>query len=381
MTSFTDSIGLTSYGEQEAAIRKGMAYLEGLTPPELAALDLEQVGELSPELARAISAEGTAFEDVYVDPRLKQAQQDALEQLQGIAEAEGLTAQDKALLSRIARQERTQERGQREAIIQQAQQRGIAGSGLELMQQMQAQQDAATRQSIRDQEIAALAEQRKLEALQQAGQLGGQMRSQEFGEQAQIAQARDLMERFNLANQQQVELTNVGARNQAQQYNLAVAQDIANREAQSRYELPQQDWANRMTLAQAKAGVQSGYAQMLGQQSGANMQMLGSAAIAAAASDVNVKKNIEMAPDEIDNFLNELTGYKFSYKEPEKYGEGERLGVMAQDMEKSELGDKAVFKNQEGTKMIDGADALGSILASLGRLNEKVNALEEENGR
>jgi hypothetical protein len=382
--SLTDGLGLTKHGEQEAATRRAAGRFTSLELPTLGELDLKQIGQLTPEQMQAYLSEGSALQNIYVDPRLKEAQQKALDQLQEIADAGGLTAQDKALLSQIAREERTQERGQREAIIQSAKERGISGSGLELGSQMIAQQNAATRQSIRDQEAAAMAEGRKMEALLQSGQLGGQMRSQEFGEQAKIAEAQDAMERFNLANKQNVEASNVGARNQAQQYNLSSAQDLANQRAMYRANIPQMQFQNQLGLAQGQSQADLGMAQMYGQQSQSNMQALGSGALAyatfaapaALASDKEEKKDISMADNEIDSFLSELTGYKYSYKRPERHGEGERLGVMAQDMEKSKVGKEAVFKDQDNVKNIDSSKAISAILASLGRLNEKVEDIK-----
>jgi hypothetical protein len=375
-TDITDTLGLTNYGKSKAAVDEANALFAGVIIPEIQALGLESVGDLSPEQIRAFLQERTAYEDIYVDPRLKAQQMDALAALQELADQGGLNAQDKALLAKIVREEDIKARGQREAIMQSAQERGIAGSGLELASQFQAQQEGATRQAIRDQEVAALAEQRKMQALLGSGEMAGQMRGQEYGEQQNLAQARDMLSRFNLANQQQTEAQNVGARNQAQQYNLANQQRIAEENKKWMAMAPQQRFQNQLGLAQAQAGGLYNLANMYNQQSSANLQMGGMAALAYAKSDENAKQNIELAPDQIDQFLNDLTGYKFNYKEPQKDGSGTQIGVMAQDVEKSPVGKDMVFKDQEGAKNIDGGEALNAILASLGRLNEKVNNLE-----
>ncbi len=54
----------------------------------------------------------------------------------------------------------------------------------------------------------------------QGGQLGGQMRSQDFGEQSSKAQAQDAISRFNAANSQSVQGQNVATKNTAQAANL-----------------------------------------------------------------------------------------------------------------------------------------------------------------
>jgi len=378
-TKLTDTIGLTNYGAAQRAIEQANSYFSTLTLPELRELGLESVGDMTPDQIRTFLMENTAFDDIYLDPRLKESQMRALEQLQEISDSEGITAQDRARLERIRMEEETRARGAREAILQGAQQRGIGGSGIELMAQMQNQQEAATRQSMRDTEVAAQAEQRRMDAILGAGNLGGQMRSQEFGEQSRTAEARDALQRFNLANQQQTEAQNVAARNAAQQYNLANQQQIANQNKQWLAAIPQQNFQNQLGIASAQAGGQYQLANMFNQQSATNMQMAGMAALAYAKSDEDEKKDVSLAPDEIDAFLNELTGYKYSYKRPEsKDEEGPRLGIMAQDMEKSNLGQKAVTE-MDGVKMIDGKKAVGTLLASVGRLNERLNKLEDEN--
>lgn len=378
-TDATDWLGITDYAGVDAMMGKANALFQGLTPPELKALDLEIVGQMNPDQAQAFLSQGTAFSDIEVDPRLKAAQMSALTELQDISSAEGMRAQDKALLERIFQQEAQTQKGSRDAILQNAQMRGVGGSGLELASQISNQQASASRQSQRDLEVAAMAEQRKMDALLQAGQLGGQMRGQEFGEQSQIAQAKDLVDRFNLSNQQNTEFTNVDARNRAQAYNLQTAQDIANKEGIYNAGLAQQNYQNQLGLASAQAGAYQNVANAAQAQNAAMMQAGGTALGIYAASDMTVKKDIDISPDEIDDFLNSLTGYKFSYKDPEKHGEGERLGIMAQDMEKTPMG-KDTVQDIDGVKNIDSTKALHAVLAGVSRINERLNKVEDKDG-
>lgn len=102
---------------------------------------------------------------------------------------------------------------------------------------------------------------------------------------------------------------------------------------------------------------------------------------AMAASDVNVKKNIEPGSEETKNFLdlqyrkmmNELTPYSYDYKD-DKYGSGPQLGVMAQDLEKSPIGKQMVGESKDGTKMI--VPNVSTILGAQANLNERLNKLE-----
>ena len=383
----TDAFGITSWGEQEEAMRRAREYFEGIALPEQRALELERlvkVGELTPQMAETILMESSAFEEIRTDPKLKEAQYEALMGLQERAE-QGLTASDRYELDKIRAEEQTAERGSREAIIQQEAMKGRAGGGLEQMSKMINSQESATRQAQRDAQVAALAQEQKMAALMQSGQLGGQMREQEFGEQAKIAQAKDLMDQFNVANQQKTEYMNVGALNAAQEAELAERRKVAaanvalaNQERLHASGQSQQQFSNQMALAGGQAGVQAGYADMLGQQSQSNVGMGAGIAAAIAASDVRAKQDIAPADLDIDQFLNEITGYKYNYKDPEKHGKGRRLGVMAQDLEKSPMGETMVSEMEDGVKGIDSTKALHAVLASVGRLNDKIQRLEEK---
>lgn len=379
LTGLTDAIGLTSYGASERAVQEANKYFAGLSQPQLKALGLESVGDMDAEQIKNFVADQSKMNDISTDPRLQQAQMESLTGLQDISKT-GLNAQDRAQLAQIRTQEESQARGAREAILQNAQERGVGGSGLELMSQMKNQQEAATRQSTRDQEIAALAEQRKQAALQQSGQLAGQMQGTQFAQQAQVAEANDLMNKFNVANQQQTEATNVAARNQAQQYNLQNQQSLANQNKQWTAGIPQQQYQNQLGLASAQAGGQYQLANMYNQQSSTNMQMAGMAALAASKSDKNAKEHIAPADHDIDQFLNEITGMKFEYKNKERDGAGPRVGVLAQDVAKSNIGKEMVVNDKDGELSIDNGRALNALLASSARLNERLNELEKKNG-
>lgn len=266
-------------------------YFSELKVPDVndMALNLEQLvlqGTLSPEEAQTIMLEQSAMNNIESDPALKEAQMNALSELQNISKSGGLTAQDRARLGRIKSEEDTANRGKREAILQNMQARGIGGSGIGLAAQLQNQQDSAMRQSQRDMDVAALAEQRALDALMQQGQLAGNIRGQNFGEASQIAQANDAIAQFNAQNRQNQINRNVDMRNQAAAQNLGMKQDIANqnvglRNTQQQYnkELQQQNFQNQMAKRGAQAGLAQTNAQIAGQNAANKVaqqnQMLG----------------------------------------------------------------------------------------------------------
>jgi len=357
-------------------------------------LNLEQQvsqGIITPEEAQLYLQEASKMADINVDPSLYAAQKEALGGYQDIIANKGLDATAQAQLGQIATQEQTQSRGAREAILQNAQARGVGGSGIELASQMQAQQASAGQQAQRDMDVAANAQQRALQALQASGQLGGQMQSQQFSQQAQQAQAQDAINAFNTKNRQEVENLKVQNRNIAQATNLANAQsisdkniDIRNKQQQFNKNLPQQQFQNEITRAGGVAsGLQSRANLQAGNQRAENEGIdrlvgtgltAGATAFAGAkafASDENLKKDIK--PFDSRAFLDELTGRNYKYKD-EKFGKGPQSGIMAQDLEKVAPG--AVINTDEG-KMVDSNKLANVAMANLADINQRLKALED----
>lgn len=95
------------------------------------------------------------------------------------------------------------------------------------------------------------------------------------------------------------------------------------------------------------------------------------AATAYAGSDINLKTNIREVPEsllpdksDVIEFIDALKPYYYEYKNPEKFGLGSRMGIMAQDLEKTKLGKDLVIDTPEG-KLVDIGKGLGVALASL----------------
>lgn len=144
--------------------------------------------------------------------------------------------------------------------------------------------------------------------------------------------------------------------------------------------------ANQMILGQAAA--QRGIAlnsAMANQQSdnqkrSTDMNMLaGIGQSAAMISDENAKTNIEpkkYAMDEIESFLKVLKPSTYEYKDS-KHGTGEKMGVMAQDLEKSKIGKTMVDTAPDGTKMVDTNKAIGAILAVMGDMSKQIKKMEK----
>ena len=366
-------------------------YFSDLTTPNPADMQvqLEELvlqGSLSPEQAQAIMQDPSALNAIMTDPTLKTAQYDALRSLQDIGET-GMTDMDRAALAKISTDEATQSRGAREAIIQNAQARGMGGSGLEILSQLQNAQDSATRKSARDTEVAGMAQERALQALQQAGTQAGQMQAQDFGQKAQVAGANDAIAQFNAANKQNVALTNTAANNEAQARNLAAKQSIADantgtRNTQQQYNknLIQQNFDNELKKRGGQSNVASANQQAAGQnsqnQANATNQTIGTGLTAAAMfmSDEREKEDVE--DFDASAFLDSLTAKKYKYKD-QMNGAGPQAGVIAQDLEKTPEGSSAVVNTSKG-KMVDAGKASNLALAGLADLHKRMRSLEGE---
>lgn len=348
-----------------------------------------QQGQLSPEMAQAFLQDPSAMTSISTDPAFKDAQMNALTSLQDLSKG-GFSAQDKADLSRISIEEQAKARGAREAVLQNAAERGAGGGGLALLDQMKANQDAASRSSQRDLDVAGMAQQRALAALQAAGNQAGNMQAQEFGQKAQVAGSQDAISKFNASQSQAVNAANIAARNQAAASNLAAKQAAAdsvvnarNQTAANKAGAQQSAYDNTLKKASGLSGAYNSAANQATAQGQALSSLLGTGITAAAtlynkkpneaatASDRNLKEDIEGFDP--GNFLDSLTGYKYNYKDGHGLPPGKQVGVMAQDVEKEVP--NIVEETPDG-KMIDFNKSGGAIFASMGDLHRRLKALE-----
>lgn len=111
------------------------------------------------------------------------------------------------------------------------------------------------------------------------------------------------------------------------------------------------------------------------QQQGAAIGAAGSIIGAAAMSDERVKTDIADADEDIDAMLDALRAKRYRYRNEERHGHGERVGIMAQDLERSRAGSRVVTEVPDG-KAIDINKAVSAALASVARLNKRLRAVE-----
>ena len=266
------------------------AYSEfgNITTPSVAELQyqiqqLQLQGIITPEEADTIMQDPTLMTQVLGSPQAKAAQMTALSQLQDIGAQGGMTTGDKATLAEINAANAAKERGSREALAMNARERGIGGSGIDMVNQLIQQQSQAGQENLQGLEVAKTAQQRALDAIAQSGQLGGQIESQQFGEEAAKAAAQDAINKFNAANKQNVGELNVAARNTAQAQNLAEKQRIAdtnvalaNQKAAADAATKQQNFENKLKIAAGKTGQLSNLATGARKTQAGNTAMQGS---------------------------------------------------------------------------------------------------------
>lgn len=265
--------------KQKAQDAMNAAYQQILSvgaPPDLSKEiirdQLKQVGIYSPQLEDSITQETSKLSQIQEDPKLKDAQMQALQGLQQRG-AQGLTAQERGAFNETRRNVEKEAESKRQQVIQNLAQRGLAGGGAEIAAQLGAAQSGDERLSAEGDRLAAAAAQNALQATAQAGQLGGQIRGQDFSVNSAKAQAADELNRFNVSNQIARQQRNVANENQAQQQNLATQQQISNYNTQQANEerlrqaqAQRQNWQDQMTAAQARAGALSGQGQYNQQQ-------------------------------------------------------------------------------------------------------------------
>lgn len=242
----------------------------GIPPVEAQQIVMQQYqseGKWTPELSEAVKLGDSNMGGVSTDSGYTEAQKQALSKLQDIGNSGGMMLSDQSQLEKSMGNINADERGAREAILQDARQRGGYGSGSALAAQLMNQQNSSNQAHQVGLDVNAQAQKRALEAIMGAGNLGTSLREQQFGEKAQQAAAQDAINQWNAANQQSTRNANVAYQNQAAQYNLGNAQDISNKNVDLKNQqeihnkgLHQQNFNNQMQVTQGKANARAGQA-------------------------------------------------------------------------------------------------------------------------
>lgn len=198
----------------------------------------------TPELSK-YSPESYQYQTVSEDPRLKGMQMDYLGELSGLAKNGNSPVDDYNYYKagNLANQESASNTA---SALQNAQARGVSGSGLEMGLREQANQSSLNRMHDTNLATAAGAAQNKALYNQAYGNAVGNVRNQDYGVASRNA---DIINNFNQLN--------TGTRNQAQQYNTG---------------LQQQNYQNQLSRLAGMSGANTGMAQGYAAESAGNAQ-------------------------------------------------------------------------------------------------------------
>lgn len=272
----------------------------GLSAPTIDPITGKPVTQTS---AAAASAGPTNFNNITDNPAYTGAQTAQMAALSNLAKNGGRNAASDANLAQIQQNENANAAGQRGAIMQNAQARGMGGSGNSLLAQLSSSQNATNNQSARDLGVSGQEAQTAIQAGQGAAGIGAGLQQQNYAEQANRAGAQDAIDKFNAGNSQTTNLFNAGQANQIGEYNSGL--DMAGQQYNS--QIPQQQFADQMGIAagkqkgdttgldywskkygedqQTKAGTQGGLFGVAGKLVGGFMGGGGGGAAAGGASD------------------------------------------------------------------------------------------------
>ncbi len=216
----------------QAGLEQQSTAYNGMQAPNLAQVSARGVPA---QQATTSLAGPSAMGGIQTDPSGRAAQQAQMAALSNLAKNGGRNAASDANLAQIQQAENANARGQRGAIMQNAQARGMGGSGNNLLAQLSASQNATNNQSAQDMMVRGQDQNTALQAGMGAAQIGSNMEGQDFGEQAQKAAAADAIAKFNAGNQGQTSIFNAAQANsmgqadanrdqQAQEYNSGTGQ-------------------------------------------------------------------------------------------------------------------------------------------------------------
>jgi len=205
---------------------------QGVPPAEALNVVYEKfasAGTLTPEMEQTFQAKKSEMEGVQFDKGLREKRMAALDALSERGTV-GMTAE---------------ERAEREALLQDAAAVGASGlrnveaqeaargnqggsSGASLALRAAAAQNAGNQAATQARNLSSDMSKRALESILQSGNLAGQLEADTLGLDTKKAEAMDIINKYNIQNQQNVAGRNVGTRNSAQASNLANAQDVLN---------------------------------------------------------------------------------------------------------------------------------------------------------
>jgi len=274
-----------------AQLQQALQALQAVNVPTAQQLDLPtlqkyvQAGVLTPQQYQAIQENPQVYSNMVNQVQTntgENAQKAALQQLGGIVSAGGSTPINQANLVNNINTTNQAMQAARQGIQENAQERGVAGGGQELLSQLMNEQGNAQTANTNAVNSAASNAQLALSALSQQGQLGGQVQSEEQQNAQAQAQAAQQIAQYNSQLQSAANQYNTQTANSAQAANLQNAQNVANQNTglanyQTEYnaQVPQTVFQDTMSKAQQEANQYQNQAQLAEQQAQQQAQFTG----------------------------------------------------------------------------------------------------------
>jgi hypothetical protein len=202
-----------------------------MTPAQYQAMMAQVQGRMEPAQFEAAQQAATAMTGVNSDPATIQGARAALEKLAEIGQNKGLTEADRAQFASVMDQANANSAQQRAAQVQQLQMQGNAGTGTELAARLSGVQSTANSNAAAGANVAQAAQARALQAIQ-AGLTGNtNLNQQLFGQEAQKANAQDVINQFNTQAKNAVSAANAQAQQAANLANFNTANTVNQQNA------------------------------------------------------------------------------------------------------------------------------------------------------
>jgi hypothetical protein len=220
--------------------KKGLEAFQNITPPKFEPLryhKYETAGDARDFVTNANDSVAG-----------RNAQLSALSKYRDIINGNGLGAQDRAQLDQINRSTNLQENANRQALMQNAQRRGLASSGFDLFNSLQSNQSIGDRRAQQGLQLSGMAQDRNMQALGAYGNAAGNLRGQDNSIAQFNAAQRTGAGLQDFANRQRVADVNTGNKN--------------NQMIDARRTVPQNEFNNAMAHASGLAGQYQNVGQM-----------------------------------------------------------------------------------------------------------------------
>lgn len=289
-SGLTSLLGIDSTAGN-SQLQQALQAIQGVQTPTAGQLTLPQLqqyvqqGIITPAQYQAVLEDPQTYSKIIQatqDNSGTTAQKAALQQLGGIVNAGGSTDINKANLLNNINSTNQAMQASRQGIMENAQERGVSGGGLDFISQLQNEQGNAANANSNAVNSAASNAQLALNAIAQQGQIGGQLQSQSNqSSQAQAAAAQQIAQ-YNSQLQNTAAQYNTTNANAAQAANLAEKQSVAdqntgNANMRTSYNasVPQTVYQDQVQKANDMANAYTGQGNLAQQQAANNAALTG----------------------------------------------------------------------------------------------------------